>query len=500
MIKNKVFVILTLAILHQQTAIYAGLARTEIPIPKEPTVFYIENFDTSKVVGTGGKTGSGMVKGIGNENRYQLKLSIKDAAKKRGNKEKAKFIRYDGTEVENFGEVIAASYARHLFNDKDFIPAPDVSPVINRNSTIISGVGPLATEYVEATIPVVSQYLQATQDDAPRTGGSYVRTLDAYAKEKGITLKQKVVKTDEGPIIEEEHVKIVNKPAGTTLEIGEMNLQDQTLIFRDDLALGIALSALLGDWDVNPGNFIVLTNNINGQDVDRVARIDFGHALNDLVASLLNPNRLKMNKPNQIMNFFNDEKLLGSSSKLWRDYPGLIPSQELVDAMLEIAGLQKAAAAGEFAPAQKFLDLLATLDPESKQDTILANTIANTFIKINNAIDGKKISKNLSPLKVVLEVSDNIEKFFADRAQEMLEVATLMQLQVDIDTLIRAHVPGQPADKELQNKIQKGLGNATTYQGSSEINWLKTDPKKPSFKGTLEEYILERTKQLALAQ
>src|SRR5258708_154194 len=82
----------------------------------------IEEFDQNNAVSTGGVTGSKQVTSNITKRKYQLKGSILDAP----------FIRrkkVGGVEVENFGEVIAASVSKHIADEGPLELAPKVELV-----------------------------------------------------------------------------------------------------------------------------------------------------------------------------------------------------------------------------------------------------------------------------------------------------------------------------------------------------------------------------------
>ncbi len=253
-----------------------------------------KEFNIRNAVNTGGVTGSiRVVRETQNSKHfYQLKPSILS-------NEFLRKLKAGGVDRENFGEVIAAKIGRSILQNPDGSEAvPDVSLVYDSENRQVS---------------VASKYLT----------GKKVRTLDDYAQEQNLKIKFK------------RHATFVDgtKP----ISAGQYNISgDKHKEFRQGLANAIAVSALVGDHDVNPGNMMAVDN--------KVARIDFGHAFNDLLNTAKIFGGGVRNKKNQMLDFLNRENVAsfpppGDIPKLWRDYPGMIPSQELANAFKEMSHL-----------------------------------------------------------------------------------------------------------------------------------------------------------------
>lgn len=215
-------------------------------------------FDLTNAADSGGVTGSKRVKMDGKN--YQLKPSIKDNALKRR-------VKANWTDRENYGEVISSKIARSILITDSFEAAPNVS---------------LAYDKVKKRTPVASKYLE----------GDKVRTLDKFIEERtDIKLKDK------------QHIKFVDgsrKKGGANPKKREYDISGPAnAALRKDIAKGIAGSIINGDHDINPGNFVVVTK--DGQ--DRAARIDFGHAFNDLLNTSKAFGGTVRNKDNQVLDF-----------------------------------------------------------------------------------------------------------------------------------------------------------------------------------------------------
>lgn len=150
-----------------------------------------------------------------------------------------------------------------------------------------------------------------------------------FLKDHG-TLKPK--DKNKQPIADLQKAK--EKTTFTKLELP--GLVEDLRQLKKDLCKAIALSALVGDHDINPGNMIVF---VDTEGKLRIGRIDFGHALNDLIKhSIINGGEVR-DKENPLLDFFNRAQVGGpggAPSKLWRDYPGLIPCKEMSEALKEL--------------------------------------------------------------------------------------------------------------------------------------------------------------------
>lgn len=414
-------------------------------------------FDLTTAVSSGGVTGSKQVKMHGKN--YQLKPSIKDNALTR--RAKANW-----TDRENFGEVISSKIARKILNTESFEAAPNVSLVYDkaRKATLIA-----------------SKYLE----------GDKVRTLSAFIQEKY------AIEIPEG----QKHIKFIfaNKQKGGAGP-GEFGMGgEEHASLRKDIARGIACSIIIGDHDINPGNFVVVSK--DGQ--DRVARIDFGHAFNDLLNTFqVFGGRIK-NQDNQVLDYLNREKVagikFGGDSKLWKSFPGIVPTQEMADAFKELSQskvITKGIAEGK----AEFSGLLELMKQTGDENGI--NHVKKSLIEISSNISDVKLDAKQLPESIIAASFDSIEKFIKKNQDQMASVAKLMQLQVDIDAVIEGLRKSNEPTKEQISQIIKSYIDAELIPGiglkDSGLEWIKTILTQVAHKGVLKTYVTERSKQLRL--
>ncbi len=417
-----------------------------------PPIDY-NKFTIKDAVSSGGVTGSSRVKMDGKA--YQLKPTILD------NKFTRKF-KAGWTDRENFGEVIASKISRAILVTSDFEAAPDVSLVYDPS---------------KGKTLVASKYLE----------GEKVRTLDAYITEMNPEIKPK------------HHIKFVDGTKEKTSK-GQYDISgEKNSSLRKDIARGIAGSIISGDHDVNPGNFIVVTK--DGK--DRVARIDFGHAFNDLLNAPRAFGGKVKNKDNQVLDYLNREEVagakFGSPSKLWRDYPGMIPTQEMADAFKELSESPRLKQGVEKARAE-FTELLKEMEKTGDEKGI--KHLQKSLEAISNNIGGFKLDSKLTPEQSIAASFAVIEKFAEDKQNQMKDAAKLMQMQVDIDKVIEDKKKGVEPSKDQIEKLKTQYAELEKTKGIAQkgggIEWIKNDAKKPAHKGDLESYIKNRGEKLGL--
>ena len=381
-----------------------------------------EAFDVSHTNLSGGKTGSIKVSLKGQPKQfYQLKQSIQNKSVTR--QAKAFFLDH-----ENFGEVIAADIARALFPEPNLVPEVTVVMHEHQNQAWIA-----------------SKYLTGVQG-----------TLTDYAKKHNPVIKKNI-----------EHVAFVSEYSGNAAEI---NLNEISAL-RQSLANAIALSAVLGDHDIHSENMLVIKND----NVDTIARIDFGHAFNDLLrfGNFLGGG---LRYENRIIDFLNRESLAslsGSQSKLWRDYPGMVPSHELALAFKTMVSKKEHIIEGIHKSKQTFLKLYQQANPELKSHIIAS--LNHIYNNINPHTLTETGEQRISA------IFTGIQTFCQENIDQMKEVSDLMETQAIIDDQIKNSIP---------------ITYPPHFPQKQKFQWIKTMIDQPPFEGTIQEYAAYRRQQL----
>jgi hypothetical protein len=400
-------------------------------------------FDNSSAKGTGGLTGSVKVSLQNNPNEfYQLKPSIVDNTLRRR-------IKAGGTDRENFGEVIAASINRYLFGDK---AAPEVSFVYDND---------------EGKTLIASKYLS----------GAIVKTLDDYGKTRPDVSTTK------------KHIKLVKGDGTSDEKIGVDHPSISPL--KQGIADAIAQSAFVGDHDVNPGNIMVV---INHDGEPQVTRIDFGHALNDLLNAPKKFGGRVRDKENPMMDFLNRKSVAGlyppgDPSKLWRDYPGIVFSKEMVNAYRKIGNITLDQLKDAITEAKhKYMDLISTLQDDNNEAGITHVHQSLEAIYLN--MTGTSLPAGA---KVLDEVFTELERFLKKNRSNALDVANTLELQLLIDEKLNSPIGFSPEDMQ---SIKKIFREKTGRTPRNAIQWVRSDPESLALHDNLDDYILKRAKQL----
>lgn len=413
----------------------------------------VKEFDRGSATSTGGVTGSSRVThGLGDRKHfYQLKPSIKDNHLDR--KLKVRFTDSFGvTDRENIGEVIAAAIGRAIIPDADNGDTPLVPEV------------DLVYDEENARVLVASRYLVTHSTEKPF---NKPLTLDEYAETLGAKFKKK------------KHARISFDPDDEVHQKVAVITEQSA---RQDLANAIALSILVGDHDINPGNMVVVKDKEGNV---RVARIDFGHGFGDLTR------KKKSTSTNSVIDYINREGLAGIGGarkpKLWRDYMGIIPSAEMAKAFEDLSRPEKLKAAQEAINQQEkhFQELLDVSSTQAEKDHVI-RTLAS--IAKNQGLDISKTDLK-SPEKAMRNIFGQMRESIDQNMQDMKAAAELMKLQADINAHIKASGGKLDANhlntfKERFKALPKGLKGT----------WFKSDRKHPAFKGGLTEYIAHTIK------
>ena len=337
-----------------------------------------------------------------------------------------------GLDVENFAELIGAKIAYSVMNKEAAALVPEVNFVVDDKTGQVS---------------VISKYLNAV---------------------KGSLHKDK-----------DTQLSATKNPSAAN----EISLEQKKGVCK-----AIALSILIGDHDINPSNMLKIDEN-------KIARIDYGHAFNDLLSQSKIFGGQVRNKDNQVLDFFNRESVntikLGDSTKLWRSYENLIPSIEMSDAMSEMAtDAEGKIKAGVDNAKKNFEELL-------KQPKVNSNHILKSLAAIANNLEGEKIKVNLkNPQETLDKAFNKIEDFSLKQAQNMEKTAELMRAQIDLDEKIKNNKALTTEEIEKFDNMSKDIKFSN---GKGKINWIKTSKNEKAFTGTVEEYIKHSAKKLGLS-
>ena len=261
----------------------------------------------------------------------------------------------------------------------------------------------------------------------------------------------------------------------------------------------------MGDHDINPGNLIVVKTNDN----INVTRIDFGHAFYDLAKF----NHCKTGvfvEENHVLTFFNlaqffiqDASWLDNVnqkslvSKLWRDYPGMMPCEELAEALQMVTSVKEE----KIKEAIQKIHTEFSLLTNNFSNIALSRHIYDALLMIYKKNGGKtsKISKQDPFGKGIACILTYLGEMFKHNCTDAAEVSKLMSLQCFIDDMLMTNIgidTQAVLDAIGKNECLKTVSGQTEIAFIKLTDYLLDGRSKQAFKGSLEAYINERKEKL----
>jgi len=278
------------------------------------------------------------------------------------------------------------------------------------------------------------------------------------------------------------------------------------VIDKKELYRAMKISILLGDHDLNLGNFFSIKNEVTGENY--VGRIDLGHAFNNLIKtwgpgadsrSRIAPDR------GFVLDSLNRTEINGlkdTAPKLKKYYKGIIPDLDFADVLRESFDMERIQAAIDSTKAQ-ILEMMN--DPKCAKE--LTKALITLGIKVRAPINPEIIAKlkrgdAAAREALVNECLDNISTFVKRNQNEQVSIGNVIEVQALIDKAL----VGQGEDlnqiaariTELYNTDKGYLSGKDKETG--EVEWLRTDKDKTIFKGSLRDYIKHRATQLGVTQ
>lgn len=393
---------------------------------------------------------------------YQLKDSILSS------KQLYRKAKNQWTDRENMGEFIAAAIARSVLGENH---APEVFLVYDEE---------------HRRVLIASKYLE----------GEDVQTLDEYALKYVPELDMHLHSAHK------KHVTLTRRKSDVSR--GQVGLSETSdfRILSDSLALSIGISMMLADHDVNPSNMMVVKET---QHQVHIGRIDFGHAFNHLITApkFFGGTRLYQNG---LLDFLNRDLVsgikpqainqLGEPSKLWRDYPGIVPSHELSRALHSLSHtdniilIKKGLDIAKLAYLELIQHMYALDDKEGVKHII------TSLLVIQRTLDPSlKTRYTIASYKdadvIIQGVFDTIKDFCFEQHRQLRFIAQLMSLQAQIDDMLLFE-----SDSTFDPIKASAKFRARFNLPDEQIVWIKTSSNMPAFKGTVNEYIAHRKEQL----
>lgn len=410
---------------------------------------------------SGGSTGS-VAKKDSEGNLYQVKATITHHSFLRR-------IKAVYTDRENLGEMIAACISSSLLHSK----SPQVHLLYDASKKEIS----IASKYLGSEEPTHHQ----------------VQDLDKF--------------TFSGEISSPTYPdKCFVYQTAADPSRNEVTLNDNPIL-RKELSTAIALSILIGDHDINPGNMVVTSNS-----PIKIARIDFGHAFNDLLNCPEKFGGIVKNKQNHAIDYFNRHNVagyhpsiytsrfvVGGKSKLWRYFPGLIMSQEMVDALKESSNLDNRLHIANGIDLAKTSIIKLTSKIIEEKDHYNLRLLKRSLIAIHNNLvdDHQKITNSDQYISAIInKVFIAINLFVHKNLYDMQIAAEILQYQVTIDSILNKDILDTQDLDIIKSEFDNLKEKINLSPDTTSITWIKTTFEQPTITGTLQDYINSRREQL----
>jgi|GEM_PF-3938457 len=242
----------------------------------------------------------------------------------------------------------------------------------------------------------------------------------------------------------------------------------------------IALRAMMGDHDGNPGNYLI----VKGEDgKDHVAGIDYGHAFNDMIKSLSGG---KLGQ-HGMLNYLNGKMLNGGQNKLHRSFTGLVPDPDFAAALRDASSPEKVVKMKE--AAHKAVQELKELKARGVNEKRLADTLRTLCARLGQTVS-KTNNQNFDDLAIRLETA--VCDFTEKNAKEARSVANLIDIQTEV---YKALKEGREVDMKLIGDLYKQ--DEQYLKGKSfndKIEWPKSDLDSSAKKCSLASYVASRAK------
>ena len=280
---------------------------------------------------------------------------------------------------------------------------------------------------------------------------------------------------------ERSHVLLTSGRVKTN-EVAQLNLDKHPEIPKSDICDSLALAAIVGDNDVNPGNLVVLSKANRYQ----VARIDLGHAFQDLLNAPQSFGGKLLFPDNPVLDFFNrttvaGAKLGGDISKLKRDYLGLVPSMEMVAALRKMSKVQNERLDIGIQNARREFDFLISAMNENG-DTKGIQHVRNSLASIYKSLKNNRLSSSLTLDEVMNLTFEAIRESTLKNIQDSEKVANVMELQLEIALSVEN---GWTISDRGMALIDEGNFPKDSL---GQILWVSVD-NEPGFKGSIQDCV-----------
>ena len=261
----------------------------------------------------------------------------------------------------------------------------------------------------------------------------------------------------------------------------------------------LAASMILGEHDLNPGNFFIMLPKSGGK--AKFGRIDMGHAFNDLIKDFSGehcPKSFHTQGRAVVRNMINGDTVnafKNSKTKFLRYFgDGIIFEPEFADALDRIAATQSKTMTEAVDAAIGDLKTRFENDNKNKEQIIKSG---KTLLHRMGA--SPLATANLNSLdNICNKLRQESKSFVATNCEEAKSVAAMLRLQTAIDQLLKEGEKASITKTHFTTLVEKDYYLVKSLR--QNIEWMRTKQNAKPFVGTLAGYLSYRQHELQAAQ
>lgn len=260
------------------------------------------------------------------------------------------------------------------------------------------------------------------------------------------------------------------------------NTPVKVYVNKKDLMRQMKLSMLVGDHDVNPGNMYFVYDKLTGE--CRMGRIDFGHALNDLIKDIMGNHAPKMAAGRggvlDAINRLNVNDWRNKPTKLRQSYRGMVLDIDFANVLRE--KIDEQALDNNLKKTQQaLLNIFQNGDEYIKAE--LRSALKTACIRMGDPLlDHEKINDEL----LVKAIISRMRNFVIANQKDAEKVADRIEIQALIEKIATGKATALEKE-EIATRIAVLQHNNPEL--NTKIEWVRRDGETAIFTGTLNEYI-----------
>lgn len=283
-------------------------------------------------------------------------------------------------------------------------------------------------------------------------------------------------------------------------------------INKKDYYRGLSASIILGEHDVNPGNFVIIKP-INEEKQPRLARIDMGHAFNDLIKKTISNQAQKESSGGYVLDAINRKEVnhapFAGQERAKTKFRRYNDMDILLDP--EFADSLRSTSIDDSGLAQITDKYKTELKELSKLSPSLNNKIQDSLITLGSRVgmsDNQverpgffrrlwcKICNKPYPgsEERIDRITDGIKQSITENQHEARSVANLLDVQRTVDNMIKGTISieeGTKAITSIYQKDEKYLKGKDPFGTGpdNKIEWVRLNDKEQIIQQPLINYI-----------